>query len=225
MAATFTALVLAHMLADFVFQTDRMAQAKETRHLGWLLAHIALVGVTAIAALGMVGWPILILMGAHLVIDLAKSLAPPRRLAPFLADQSAHLVSLAALAWWLPDLWATGLWTGLDWLPGLGAMAAGLILAARAGGFALGFLVAPFDDPDLPKGLTNGGRIIGWLERGMIFMLVMVGQPAGIGFLIAAKSILRFDTASSNQKAAEYVIIGTLGSFGWALLAAMRPWH
>ena len=54
----------------------------------------------------------------------------------------------------------------------------------------------------------------------MILLLVMIGEPAGIGFLIAAKSVLRFDTATKEQKAGEYVIIGTLASFAWALAAA-----
>lgn len=81
-------------------------------------------------------------------------------------------------------------------------------------------LMSRFTTDDLPRGLADGGRVIGLLERGLIFVLVLVNQPAGIGFLIAAKSILRFDTASHNQKAGEYVIIGTLASFGWALIAA-----
>ena len=57
-------------------------------------------------------------------------------------------------------------------------------------------------------------------ERGLIFLLLMVGQPTGVGFLIAAKSVLRFDTTAKDQSAGEYVIIGTLASFGWALLCA-----
>lgn len=56
-------------------------------------------------------------------------------------------------------------------------------------------------------------------------------SPA-IGFLIAAKSVMRFETTSKDQRAGEYVIIGTLGSFAWALalsyatlnlLAALPP--
>ena len=51
----------------------------------------------------------------------------------------------------------------------------------------------------------------------IIFLLVLAGYPAGVGFLIAAKSILRFD---KDPKASEYVIIGTRASFGWALLVS-----
>ena len=63
------------------------------------------------------------------------------------------------------------------------------------------------------------GRQIGLLERGLIFALILGGQPLGVGFLIAAKSVLRFGTASRDQRSAEYVIIGTLASFGWAIVA------
>ena len=49
---------------------------------------------------------------------------------------------------------------------------------------------------------------------------VLSFRTATIGFLIAAKSVLRFDTASRDTRAGEYVIIGTLASFGWALVAA-----
>jgi hypothetical protein len=71
------------------------------------------------------------------------------------------------------------------------------------------------------QGMSDAGRIIGNLERALIFLLVMINQPAGIGFLITAKSILRFDTAREDQKLSEYVIIGTLASFGWGLVAAL----
>ncbi len=219
MPETFTALLLAHVLADFVLQTNRMATAKHARHPGWMAAHIGIVGVTAAAALGDLGWPVLALMAAHLAIDLAKTFAPAR-LGPFLIDQAAHLISLAAIAAWQSDLWATGYWAQHAWLPGTFAAVGGLILTTRVGGFAIGFLMEPFSVSDQPSGLPNGGKVIGLLERGLIFLFVMVGQPTGIGFLIAAKSVLRFDTASGNQKAAEYVIIGTLASFGWALLAS-----
>ena len=50
--------------------------------------------------------------------------------------------------------------------------------------------------------------------------MILGGLPEGIGFLIAAKSVLRFGTVREEAKLSEYVIIGTLASFGWALLAA-----
>jgi hypothetical protein len=71
----------------------------------------------------------------------------------------------------------------------------------------------------LGEGLRNGGAMIGRLERALIFLFLMIGEPAGIGFLIAAKSILRFEEAK-KQPLAEYVLIGTLWSFGLAIALA-----
>jgi hypothetical protein len=57
------------------------------------------------------------------------------------------------------------------------------------------------------------------LERALIFLFILVGEPAGLGFLVAAKSIFRFgelkDTAQRMQ--AEYIMIGTLWSFAYGI--------
>jgi hypothetical protein len=70
------------------------------------------------------------------------------------------------------------------------------------------------------EGLANGGKIIGWLERALILIFVLANQFAGIGFLVAAKSIFRFGEfkESENRKEAEYIIIGTFASFLYAIL-------
>jgi hypothetical protein len=54
-------------------------------------------------------------------------------------------------------------------------------------------------------------------------LLILIGQPAGVGFLITAKSILRFGDVreTSQRKMTEYIIIGTFMSFGWGLLIAV----
>lgn len=242
MTETFAALLFAHALADFVFQTRWMAEGKAEREAGPFVAHIAAVAAITAIALGAVTapafWSVLALTGVHLGIDLLKTAMPGRKLWPFLTDQGLHLVSLAGLAALQPALWETGLWatsfdegtswagslwatggSGFGWLPSAMALIAGLVIATRAGGFAVGLLMEPWSTNAPAHGLRGGGRAIGWMERGLIFLLVMVGQPAGIGFLIAAKSILRFETTKESQGTGEYVIVGTLASFGWALLA------
>jgi hypothetical protein len=49
--------------------------------------------------------------------------------------------------------------------------------------------------------------------------MILAGEPSGIGFLVAAKSILRFEEAK-KLPVAEYVLIGTFWSFGLALAIA-----
>lgn len=223
MTETFAALLLAHALADFLLQPARMAQGKAqvTKRLPlWLLAHGAVVLATAAVATGGLHPALLALALAHVAIDLSKTLSRQSGVSAFMADQAAHLVTLAATAALVPQIWAQGLWVQFTPLPALMALLAGLVLATRAGGFAIGMLMAPWTESIRLDGLPGGGRTIGLLERGLIFVMVMGGLPEGIGFLIAAKSVLRFGTVKEEAKLSEYVIIGTLASFGWAMLAA-----
>ena len=217
MTETLAALLFAHVLADFVLQTTAMVAAK--RRPLTMAVHGAIVLVTAALALGSVSPWLLVLTAAHLAIDAAKTYSNRPGIWLFLADQAAHAATLIALALIQPDLWAQGIWQPYPLIPPLMTLAAGLILATRAGGFAVGLLMAPWLAA-APQGLPGGGRAIGQLERGLIFLLVLTGQSQGIGFLIAAKSVLRFGSVGDDRAVSEYVIIGTLASFGWAMTVA-----
>jgi hypothetical protein len=237
MTETFIALLFAHTLADFVFQTNWMAQNK--RNPVALVAHIAVVLVTAIAAVGALHPALFVLAAAHLVIDAGKAWLPWRNMTTFLLDQVLHVATIITVVVWVPELWALGQWGAMPapveagwasslWpgdpeappmLPSILLTLTGLILTVRAGGYAIGIYMEPWSGHS-PKGLPDGGRAIGQLERGLIFLLVFTGMPEGIGFLIAAKSVLRFGSVSDDRKVSEYVIIGTLASFGWAILAS-----
>lgn len=229
MIETFTALLFAHVLADFLLQTRWMIETK--RGAGYA-AHGLVVLVTTLAALGLwARWEPYALVAAHLAIDAGKTWAVPEKhrdgLRAFLADQALHIATLVTTALLAADLWTSGAWAGRPRLLPIMALATGLVLATRAGGFGIGKLMARFDGSALPRGLPQGGQMIGVLERLMIFLLVMVGQPGGIGFLIAAKSVLRFEVTTTgggdgdkDHSAGEYVIIGTLASFAWALIVS-----
>jgi hypothetical protein len=65
-------------------------------------------------------------------------------------------------------------------------------------------------------GLEAGGETIGFLERSIIFILLLLNAPTGIGLLITAKTIFRFgeiNKSGDNRKEVEYILIGTLLSF------------
>lgn len=55
----------------------------------------------------------------------------------------------------------------------------------------------------------NAGRIIGMLERLLLFILILLNQFGAIGLIIAAKAFARFK-ALDIREFAEYVLIGTL---------------
>ena len=241
MLETATALLLGHLLGDFILQTKGMVAAKH--RFAVLLGHVGIVVLVTWAALGfsLLPWPLLLVGGAHLVTDLAKqrhaagrrARDQPPGFAAFATDQAAHLAAiwLAASLW--PGTWAQGLWSSpaltgrlpeLARLPEAMALAAGLVATVWAGGYAVSALMSGLKfpaDPDADKSLPRGGELIGRLERLMILMLLLANQPDGIGLLIAAKSILRFSEVSEgDRRASEYVIIGTLASFAWAISVA-----
>lgn len=251
MLETFTALFVAHLVADFVLQFRWIIDNKHRVH-GFAL-HTLIVGLTAAIALGALGpgssqavMAVLLATAAHALIDALKiwlSGTPWVRnslhgqLSLFLADQLAHLLTLGIIALLFSAAWQSGYWAS-NWphiegslLPGF-CLLGGFLLTTRAGGFAIAFFMQGFlqpteesAPPQTPPesvkksepGLPQGGAWIGLLERTLIFLLVLMGQFGAIGFLIAAKSILRFQYASERSHG-EFVIIGTLASFTWAIL-------
>ncbi|HTL69401.1 MAG TPA: hypothetical protein VL200_17175 [Lacunisphaera sp.] len=73
-------------------------------------------------------------------------------------------------------------------------------------------------------GEYNRGRIIGLLERALIYFFVLNGQFGVIGFALAAKAFTRFKELD-DRRFAEYVLIGTLLSASLAVVtAAVVKW-
>jgi hypothetical protein len=70
-------------------------------------------------------------------------------------------------------------------------------------------------ESSVQESLEKAGRFIGSVERLIAITLVLYNQYEAVGFLIAAKSILRLK--DGELKTSEYVLIGTLLSFGIAI--------
>lgn len=194
--------------------------------------------------------PVFLFVG-HLAVDGLKEFSTQRwlaeryeRLKPFgkvrvfVFDQFLHLGVVAVVGFYLPRLGTVSselFWVshwGSAWLRLL-VLVAGAVMAIRVGEILISMGVEPLlsqlspaqsEEGSMPpqRGLENGGRIIGQLERSLIFLFVLTGMPAGVGFLVAAKSIFRFGELKEHAQRmeAEYILIGTLMSFGWALLAS-----
>lgn len=67
--------------------------------------------------------------------------------------------------------------------------------------------------------LPNAGKLIGIIERFLVLTFIILNQFDAVGFLIAAKSILRFK--DDNTLKTEYVLIGTMLSFGIAIACGL----
>ena len=215
-------LLAAHAYGDFLLQTDAIAQGK--RHPGWLLLHSLIHGALAYVLIQQwSAWRVpLALIAMHAGIDAIKA-RRSRSAVTFAWDQAAHVVSIILLAvvavqqgWVTPFAGIGG-----RWIVGF----AGFAATVWGVGYFVGEVAERMfrENPALESirhdGLLHGGKRIGQLERAFIFGLILAGEPTGIGFLIGAKSILRFEEAK-KQHAAEYILIGTLWSFGLAMLLA-----
>lgn len=104
-------------------------------------------------------------------------------------------------------------------------MALGLLLAANEANLLVRWLLGRLHiKPGVPSLLGpaidasefNRGRVIGLLERVLIYAFVLTGQFGAIGFTLAAKGFTRFKELE-NRGFAEYVLIGTLLSSGVAM--------
>jgi len=73
---------------------------------------------------------------------------------------------------------------------------------------------------ELDVGEYNRGRVIGLLERALIYFFVLNGQFGVIGFTLAAKAFTRFKELD-DRRFAEYVLIGTLLSSCLAVAAGV----
>ena len=231
---TFILLLTGHLLGDFVFQTRWMVDNKHKPQV--LVIHVMVVVALTALLLGSLHWPVLLLIyGSHLAMDAVKTWALTENFGAFVFDQFVHFAVLIGLALAYPEVASQSLWLML--LPAeqiqlyYAALTfiSALVLAIPAGGYLIGTMMSPLvkEMDGTLEGLEHGGQYIGWLERALVLLFIFTGQPTSVGFVLAAKSILRFGdiTNTSERRVAEYIIIGTFLSFGWALLVANLAIH
>lgn len=70
------------------------------------------------------------------------------------------------------------------------------------------------------QGIVRAGAIIGFLERALIISFIILQEYSLIGFIVAAKSIARFEELKERDFA-EYFIVGTLASTLFAVLVGL----
>ncbi len=233
--APFIILLIAHLIGDFVLQTEQMA-LKKSRVLSWLVLHALQLGVITWVLCWKFGvWPIaLVIFLTHLIFDWIKPRLPGDPLRWYLIDQAVHLGVL-----WLVALWIVKYMEGdsmplTSWMPfNVQVIIAAYLAIGRPITIGLGLFLKSWQDELLKlnqsnfessvNGLTRSGEWIGNLERFFVLTCVLVNQFLLVGAILIAKAVMRQGDATKieQRKMADYVILGTLGSFGLAFLVGI----
>ncbi len=221
-------LLLAHLTGDFLLQPDAWVKAKETKKIRAYQLYLHVVIHFALVLL--VVWDItfwkwaLLLAGFHLIADIVKLYAQndKTRRSWFFADQLMHLL-LIYLVWLCCQ-------KERFTFPGLTNEYILLIITfvyalTQPASTIIRLIISKWNPAtgNNNDSLDNAGKYIGILERLFVFAFVITNNWEGIGFLLAAKSVFRFGDLkeSKDRKLTEYVLIGTLLSFGISLLAGI----
>ncbi len=227
-------LLAAHFLGDFVFQTDKDVRNKKSLLI--FGKHIIIVTILSYFLVGI--WncfliPIIIFL-SHLIIDLLKKSFKNDSLLLFVLDQSAHYLVIILLSFYLSNKIEVEqfnpYWSDLfgnNYLRLL-TIAISMILVTKFSSIIISYIIRPFQikmfkDENNNKDEIKTGRVIGYLERFAILILFLANLPTIVGFLITAKSILRYGEIKNNNDKVmvEYVLIGTLLSFAIGITIAL----
>lgn len=219
-------LLLAHFAGDFVLQTDSLCkQKREKKARSWFLyVHALVIFVLALIALWDIRlWYAALAIGvSHLLIDLGKVCTKKDNVWVFVIDQVLHVIILVIVTGvcvkefeWIAPEWFTTSLTKAEAI-----VTAAIICWKPANHFikeTLQFnsVFVPSDDSKS----FHAGKLIGTIERWLILVFILIGRYEVIGFLIAAKSIIRF--GEGDKEKTEYFLAGTLLSIAVAVVSGL----
>lgn len=226
-------LLLAHLLGDFIFQPTQWVAHKEKHKIKskYLYIHIAIHLISLLVVTQFNGnylKGIVLLIVSHYCIDVLKLYAQKKKnkRAWFAIDQLLHLILIAIVVYlYFPySVSISNLYSNQMLL-----IVIAVIMCTQVVSILMKVLFTNWQKhlyeekkPKEKMSLPKAGSYIGMLERLFVFSFVLLNQWEAIGFLLAAKSIFRFGdlTKASDRKLTEYILIGTLLSFGFSILIA-----
>lgn len=221
-------LLLAHLLGDFLLQPTAWVldkEAKKQRSV-YLYLHVVLHGVLAWLLVGELafGGSALVLAVLHGVVDLIKLHFQQKKTKRvwFWMDQIVHVVVLLLVGILYTHTAITP--SALD--PRFWVVVTGLLFLTQPTSILIKNSISvwtPEPQDQKEDSLRDAGNYIGILERLFVFCFILTGHFEAIGFLLAAKSIFRFGDLkeAKDRKLTEYVLIGTLLSFGLAVATGL----
>lgn len=224
----FVKLVLAHLIGDFMLQPTKWVIHKEANKVAskFLYFHVLVHFMLYMLFLWDLQkwWIALILAISHLFIDLAKLYVTPHfknKSIPFFFDQILHILTLYVCVYFTNLHEHTmALFKGLDW-----PLVLAIVFVTTPSAIIMGKLLEGMSNQINTdhKSLPNAGKYIGIIERLFVLTFIIIGRWEAIGLLITAKSVFRFNDLkeSNSRKLTEYILIGTLVSFGLAILTGL----
>lgn len=234
-------LLLAHVLTDFVFQSKSIADnklkfKKSGRHCLYLLIISILILLVSGYRNVYLLIPLTMISLIHGIIDYFKAKIDAKtddkwRWLLFTADQLVHIISIISIIVIFLPQYSAGYYEKIgyyshstNWIK----LSLFLTLITFGGCYFTSAVCQGLKPTEKQKkefadlqneSLLNAGKYIGIVERVIIFGSILIGRYEIIGFLIAAKSIIRHqDTNHNNRMFTEYFLIGTFTSFIWAAL-------
>jgi hypothetical protein len=218
---------IAHLCLDYFFQTDKLAKQKNTigfksPFLYWhasvyfALAWLFSLQISFVLAAGIIAITHFLIDGFKRYLNNSRYLG---RYA-FFIDQAAHLAILTLVVV-LFDKWY-GINPSIDVsinFKYLLIITGYLVCLKPANIFIREVFKATEIQVSSDNEMPNAGKVIGVLERILTLTFIIISQYSAVGFLIAAKSILRY--GNNETLKTEYVLIGTMLSFGIAVIAGI----
>lgn len=224
----FIKLVLAHLIGDFILQPTRWVLHKQSNKIKskFLYLHVLLHFALYMLFLWDLSlWKIALIVAiAHFVIDVLKLYSNnlfKNKSIPFFIDQILHILVVYSCAFYT-DLYThtLSLFENLDWY-----LVTAIVFVTYPAAIIMGMILEGMSNQIETdhKSLPNAGKYIGIIERLFVLIFIIIGRWEVIGLLIAAKSVFRFNDLKerNNRKLTEYILIGTLVSFGLAILAGL----
>ena len=222
-------LVLAHLIGDFILQPKSWVKSKEKRKLKSpkLYLHVAIHMVLLCLIIWDVSyWPlVLIITGLHLIIDVLKLMLQRKKTKRqwFFMDQLLHIISIFTVYFIYTN---TTFITSEIPLETALLLLTCLLFLTKPVSIIMQAIFSKWNIEKLTKGnesLKDAGKYIGVLERLLVFIFIILNHGEAVGFLITAHSVFRFGDLkeSKHRKLTEYILIGTLMSFGIAILTGL----
>lgn len=224
----FVKLLLAHLFGDFILQPTSWVLDKENKkHKSvYLYLHTFIHGALAAIFVGEIQfiWFAIVLALLHGFIDFLKLYFQKKKTKRnwFLFDQILHLIVIIGISLFYTNIsFELSIFDTKFWM-----LITGILLLTKPTSIIIKNIISiwtPENKNNEDNSLQNAGNYIGILERLFVFCFILTGHFEAIGFLLAAKSIFRFGDLkeAKDRKLTEYVLIGTLISFGIALLVGL----